>query len=218
MAYTKCLLSIPVTTPEASSIARAVSLKLTPNILVPLSFLLASVIAPLHAAEVDAAAATKPGQALYESVCADCHQPMKAGQKHGGGRGEGKGRGAEEGHVNRLAPPMMMVKKHYLKAYPEKAVFVQKVTDWIAAPDQNAAMLSHAVERFGLMPPQAIDEASREQIAEYIFDTVPLPQGGKHGGGKRGDGESGCHGGKGKGYGGGKGDGEKNRASGASDS
>ncbi|MBV1931164.1 MAG: hypothetical protein KUG71_05555 [Porticoccaceae bacterium] len=225
MVNMKRLLSIPVTTPVAPSIARPTSLKAIPNIVVPLSFLLASVIAPLHASEVDVAVAIKPGQALYESACVVCHQPMKAGQKHGGGHGDGKGggaHGAKEGHANRLAPPMMMVKKHYLMAYPEKQVFVQKVADWVAAPDQNSARLSHAVERFGLMPPQAIDEASREQIAEYIFDTLPLPEGGKHGGGKHGSGESGCHGDKGKGHGGGKGGGkgtgEKNRASDASDS
>ncbi len=214
MAFTKRLFSATEAVPVAPSVVRVANLKIIANIVVLLSFLLASIAAPLHAAEADAVGASNIGQPLYESRCVVCHKPMKAGQKHGSGHGVGKdgghgdSHGAEKGHQNRLAPPMMMVKKHYLKVYPERDAFVEKVADWIAAPDQNAAMLGHAVDRFGLMPPQAIDELSRKQIAEYIFDDLPVSRG-KHGGSKH-DGDSNCHRDKEKG----PGDGTQNHGGG----
>ncbi|RLA48001.1 MAG: hypothetical protein DRR06_00755 [Gammaproteobacteria bacterium] len=137
------------------------------------------------------------GQRMYESYCVMCHQPKKDGQGHGAGQGARHGAGAEKGHQNRLAPPMAMVKKHYLETYPEKDLFVQKLIDWVAAPDKNSALLVHAVERFGLMPALVIDEDSRRQIALYIFDTLPVGQCKKREDHQRGDG-----GGKGSGKGG----------------
>jgi len=81
---------------------------------------------------------------------------------------------------------MAMVKKHYLKTYPEREQFIEKVSAWVKAPDANAAMLHHAVEKFGVMPPLPIDEASRQQIAGYIYDVLPSGHG-KKGGCKKGD-------------------------------
>ena len=187
MDYTKRLLSTPRATSVTPSVARGVGPKIISSFVIPVSFILASMTAPLQAAEEDAAVATNAGQAMYESVCVVCHQPKKAGQKHGGGQGEGKegGHKAKKGHTNRLAPPMGMVKKHYIEAYPERDVFVEKVAAWVAAPNKDAAMLGHAVERFGLMAPQGIDEASRRQIAEYIYDNVAVGQCKKGGGKKR---------------------------------
>ena len=148
------------------------------------------------------------GQRMYESYCVMCHQPKKDGQGHGAGQGAGRGAGAEKGHQNRLAPPMAMVKKHYLETYPEKDVFVQKLIDWVAAPDKHSVLLVHAVERFGLMPAQVIDEDSRRQIALYIFDTLPVGQCKKGEDHQPGDG-SGKGGGKGGGQHGGGGQGKK---------
>ncbi len=117
-------------------------------------------------------------KALFENHCLACHQPHKGGkgkQAHGDGA-----------HPKRLAPPMAMVKKHYLKTYPDREQFIEKVSAWVKAPDANAAMLHHAVEKFGVMPPQAIDEATRQKIAGYIFDVLPSGHG-KKGGCKKGD-------------------------------
>lgn len=80
---------------------------------------------------------------------------------------------------------MAMVKKHYLTAYPEKKVFVQRVSDWVSAPDADLALLTHAVNKFGLMPAQSIDPETKRAIAEYIYDNLPSGHGGCHQGEKR---------------------------------
>ena len=160
------------------------------------SLLILLATAPSFAGEISAATDNKSvsaGQALYESYCLACHLPKKAGRGHSGGHGAG----AEAGHQKRLAPPMAMVKKHYLQAYPEQSVFVQKLSTWISGPNNNSALLSHAVERFGLMPALAIDEDLRRQIAQYIFDTIMVGHCKEGGGGKHGEGGKG--GGKGQG-------------------
>ena len=134
-------------------------------------------------------------KAQFEKHCLACHQPHKGGkgkhseEKSGEGKqahGEGKQAHGEGKHPKRLAPPMAMVKKHYLKTYPEREQFIEKVSAWVKAPDANAAMLHHAVEKFGVMPPQAIDEATRQKIAGYIYDVLPSGHG-KKGGCKKGD-------------------------------
>jgi len=140
------------------------------------------------------------GKVLFENNCLVCHKP------HGKGRGKGHSKDQAEGqseekpnncgsdHANksgsdrpkRLAPPMPMVKKHYQRTYPEREEFVEKVAAWIAAPNADAALLHHAVERFGLMPPLGINKETRQQIAGYIYDEIPAGQckkqhkGGKH--------------------------------------
>ena len=192
--------------------------------------------------------AASEGQVLFETHCVSCHKAHKKGKKGGKGHGEqsegekssGQKSGGEKGghgehskgtkpdgeksggkkggHAKRLAPPMEMVKKHYLKDYPEREVFIDKVSAWVAAPKAEGAMLSRAVDKFGLMPPLPVDESIRTKIAAYIYDELAVGEcgckgGGKeHGGEEHGDGKKGggehkgekqgdgsCDGGKGKG-------------------
>lgn len=125
------------------------------------------------------AEANSEAKALFQDHCLACHQPHKGGKgKHSGDK-SGGGKQAHDGHPKRLAPPMAMVKKHYLKTYPDRDQFIEKVSAWVKAPDADAAMLHHAVEKFGLMPAQTIDEASRKQIAGYIYDVLPSGHGKK---------------------------------------
>jgi len=120
-------------------------------------------------------------KALFENNCLACHQPHKGGKgKHGEEKpGGGKKAHGDGGHPKRLAPPMAMVKKHYLETYPDRDQFIEKVSAWVKAPDANAAMLHHAVEKFGVMPALPIDESSRQQIAGYIYDVLPSGHGKK---------------------------------------
>lgn len=140
---------------------------------------------PLVASEDSNSAASKQAnseaKALFESHCMSCHQPHKGGkhgQKKSTGNKQAEGGG---GHPKRLAPPMAMVKKHYLKTYPDREQFIEKVSAWVKAPDADAAMLHHALEKFGVMPALAIDEATRRQIAGYIYDVLPSGHGKRDG-------------------------------------
>ena len=142
---------------------------------------------PLYASEHNKSAADEQAnsqaKALFESNCMACHQPHKGGKgKHSEGKADaGKKAHGEGGHPKRLAPPMAMVKKHYLQSYPDREEFIEKVSAWVKAPDAKTAKLHHALDKFGVMPALAIDEASREQIAGYIYDILPSGHGKKEG-------------------------------------
>ena len=136
-----------------------------------------SVLPPLYASGNNTSAvngqANSEAKALFENHCLSCHQPHKKG-KHSVNKPVGNKQNHRNGsHPKRLAPPMAMVKKHYLQTYPDREQFITKVSTWVKAPDANTAMLHHAVEKFGVMPPQMIDESSRRQIAAYIYDVLP---------------------------------------------
>jgi|GEM_PF-670993 len=110
-------------------------------------------------------AAPHPGKKLYETTCLVCH--AHHGKKHGQKKGD---HGEKKAEHKRLAPPMHAVKKHYIKDYPEKEEFVKAVSAWAKKPDANKAKLKHAVEKFGLMPPQNLKKKELNKIAAYIYD------------------------------------------------
>jgi hypothetical protein len=160
------------------------------KVVVTLAFVSLSpqLIASEQESNTTASAETGNGaKTLFENHCLSCHQPHKGGK----GKHSRKESASEQqvhtgnAHPQRLAPPMAMVKKHYLKTYPDRAQFIEKISDWVKVPDANTAMLYHAVEKFGVMPPLSIDEASRRQIAGYIYDVLPTGHG-KKGGCKKG--------------------------------
>ncbi len=135
---------------------------------------------------------TNQDQALFEQHCLSCHAPKGEGRHHG--------QGSDSTTPRRLAPPMAMVKKHYLGAYPERDAFVAAVSAWVAEPRSEQARLGHALETFGLMPAQNLNADTRVRIAGYIYDSVPAGKC-KKGGGKHGskcDGEGQGQGSKGK--------------------
>lgn len=146
---------------------------------VVVTFALVSLSVQLIASEQGSNTAAS-AKTLFENHCLSCHQP------HKGGKGKHSRTHAGGDHTKRLAPPMAMVKKHYLKTYPERNQFIEKVSAWVKAPDANAVILHHAVEKFGVMPQQAIDEATRQQIAGYIYDVLPSDHGKKGRCNKRG--------------------------------
>ena len=78
--------------------------------------------------------------------------------------------GAGESHDDLLAPPLRGVKNHYLEDYPEREEFVEALVKWNASPDSNQAIMTGAVERFGVMPALMYPENDVRAIAEYIYD------------------------------------------------
>jgi hypothetical protein len=102
-----------------------------------------------------AIAAANDGAALYEAHCGSCHLATSA---------------------PRVAPPAHAVQRRYRRAHPERAAFVAAVAAWIAAPAAERALMSHAVERFGVMPPLALGADEGRRIADYLYD-AELPHG-----------------------------------------
>lgn len=70
---------------------------------------------------------------------------------------------------SRLAPPMEAVKRRYLSTYPEKEVFIEKLSTFVTAPKEENAIMFGAVTQYNLMTPMPFPEDDLKAIAEYIF-------------------------------------------------
>ena len=92
------------------------------------------------------------GKQLFTNYCSACH-----GVSNGGGKS------------NRLAPPIIAVKKHYIDTYSDEQSFVKAVANWVTKPDESKTLMRGAIRRFKIMPPMPFPRADLEKIASYIF-------------------------------------------------
>ncbi len=116
----------------------------------------------------------QPGQAETEMRCLICHGDTQAGQQ-------------------RLAPPMVMVKRHYQSLSQEE--FEKAVLAWVAKPDAKKSKMPGAIRRFNLMPALPMPEAELKLIAQYIHKTdfaFPGNCGPGQGGSKKSKAGQGC--------------------------
>lgn len=140
-----------------------------------------------------------PGQAETQARCLICHGDTQVGQA-------------------RLAPPMVMVKRHYQSL--SQAEFEKAVLAWVKKPDAKKSKMPGAIRRFNLMPTFVIPDAEIKLIAQYIHQTdFAFPSNcGSGKGAKGGQSAQGCDGencGPDQGAGKGKGKGQgKNKAKG----
>ncbi|WP_272023990.1 Tll0287-like domain-containing protein [Olleya namhaensis] len=96
-------------------------------------------------------ASKHPGKKLMETNCYTCHSPTAS-------------------HDDRIAPPMVAIKKHYINSETTKAQFITSILSWINNPNLEDAKMFGAVKRFGIMPKQAFPEETITHIADYMFD------------------------------------------------
>ena len=95
--------------------------------------------------------AFQQGKILIEQNCYSCHTPEMTGQQ-------------------RLAPPIQMVKMHYMRDYETKEAFVDAIADWVSEPNKDKSIMPGALNRFGLMAPIAISEEDVRMIADYLYE------------------------------------------------
>jgi len=70
----------------------------------------------------------------------------------------------------RLAPPMRMVSMHLRQSFETEEAGVAHVLSYVPSPDAGKSILpDHAVERFGLMAPQALPKETLEKVARYVW-------------------------------------------------
>ncbi len=91
------------------------------------------------------------GKKLMETKCNSCHNPSSS-------------------MTERLAPPMVAVKKHYLQKYSTKSEFVNHLVDYVSNPSESKSLIPNAIERFNIMPKMNFDKNELKIIAEYIYD------------------------------------------------
>ncbi|MDO6597411.1 DUF3365 domain-containing protein [Oceanihabitans sp. 2_MG-2023] len=92
-----------------------------------------------------------PGKKLMETNCYTCHSPTASQE-------------------DRIGPPMIAIKKHYIKDNITKEQFITQMQTWIKNPNAEDAKMYGAVKRFGVMPKQPFPEETIKQIADYMYD------------------------------------------------
>ena len=128
---------------------------------------------------------THPGKKLMETNCYVCHSPTASQE-------------------DRIGPPMIAIKKHYINENTTKEEFVNAMRAWVKNPIEENAKMFGAVRRFGVMPKTPYPEETIELISEYMFNNeIEQPEWfEEHFNAERG---KGMKNGKGKGSGNGKG-------------
>lgn len=92
-----------------------------------------------------------PGKKLLETYCYACHNPTTAQNE-------------------RIAPPMVAIKKHYILEGTTKEQFIATIQEWVKKPSEDKSIMPGAIRNFGLMPYAPYPDETVEQIADYIFD------------------------------------------------
>ncbi|WP_397363028.1 DUF3365 domain-containing protein [Olleya sp. R77988] len=105
----------------------------------------------LSAFEKQMEANKHPGKKLMETNCYTCHSPSATQE-------------------DRIGPPMIAIKKHYIDSDTSKEDFVKSMQAWIKNPNAEDAKMFGAVKRFGVMPKQLFPEQTIAEIADYMFD------------------------------------------------
>lgn len=91
-----------------------------------------------------------PGLALMQKHCYTCHNPKTAS------------------HDEIIAPPLFGIKNQYLKRYPEEKEFQLAMSEFVANPNEDKALMKGPIKRFGLMPKPPVSEEDLKVIIEYI--------------------------------------------------
>lgn len=92
------------------------------------------------------------GGKLLESNCLSCHSPTLSKE-------------------NRIAPPMIAIKQHYLRENATLDEFVVAFSAFVMNPDPAISKMPRAVKKYGIMPKLHINEAKLEAIANHIYNT-----------------------------------------------
>ena len=92
-----------------------------------------------------------PGKKLMETNCYVCHSPTATME-------------------DRIGPPMIAIKKHYISDNITKEEFIADIQKWILNPNEADAKMVGAVKKFGVMPKTPYPEETINQIADYMFN------------------------------------------------
>ena len=93
-------------------------------------------------------------QKYYERQCTFCHN-----------------------NTGRIGPSITKVKIAYLKAYPQKKVFVEKMTKFIKNPVPQNRLIKNNAGRYKLMPSGMFsDDLKIKKVVEYIYNKIKVPK------------------------------------------
>lgn len=95
-------------------------------------------------------ATLQKGFEILESNCFTCHSPQ----------GE---------MADRIAPPMIAIKKHYISAETTREQFIKDMVSFVSNPTEEKSKMPGAIAKFNLMPKLEYSEAQITAVAEYLF-------------------------------------------------
>lgn len=94
----------------------------------------------------------REGLSMAKQNCIACHSPI--------------------GNMdNRIAPPLIAVKEHYLEETDGEAAFVEAMSTFLLSPNIETSKMPKAIEKFGLMPITGYSKEQLEAVATYIYKT-----------------------------------------------
>ena len=92
------------------------------------------------------------GLQLLEANCYACHSPNASME-------------------NRLAPPMIAIKKHYLTEGVSLEQFTEDLASFLNDPSEEKSKMPGALRRFNLMPKMSFSDDHISKIATYMYYT-----------------------------------------------
>jgi cytochrome c553 len=92
----------------------------------------------------------KAGQELLMTNCVTCHSPTA-------------------GIDNRLAPPMIAIKRHYIDDNVSQAQFADELIAFLKDPTEAKSKMPGAVKKFGLMAKLGYTDKQIHDVAEFIY-------------------------------------------------
>lgn len=99
---------------------------------------------------VAAKSLNESGQELMMTNCVTCHSPSADID-------------------NRLAPPMIAIKRHYIDEDVSLEQFTADLTAFLLDPTEEKSKMPGAVKKFGLMAKLGFTETQVKDVAEYIY-------------------------------------------------
>ena len=91
-----------------------------------------------------------PGKRIMEAECYICHNPKASPE-------------------SMIAPPMILIKNHYIGDNMSKEEFTEDLIKWVNDPETESK-IPNALLEFGNMPYIPYPDDAIAQIAEYIYD------------------------------------------------
>ncbi|WP_340065847.1 c-type heme family protein [Ascidiimonas aurantiaca] len=70
---------------------------------------------------------------------------------------------------NRIAPPLVAVKQHYLDTTKTEEEFISEMSSFLISPDIKKSKMPNAVTRFGVMPNLGYSTDSYKAVATYLY-------------------------------------------------
>ncbi len=89
---------------------------------------------------------------LLQNTCFSCHSPNASID-------------------NRIAPPMIAIKKHYISENTAFEQFKKDFTTFLNNPSEENSKMPNALKRFGVMPKMNLSKADIEKMALYIYNS-----------------------------------------------